>query len=427
MLGVFAGLCLVFSVLTYDEQPVTGDAAAEKLAEQIVGKFGTGARVLIAVRGLPEDEHFAKRLEGELKKAGLPQPTVATGEPKDARQALVKLAADGKKLDAVAATQPAGEWLVFGDLKQDFPTLGDPVVVVPKSEHWPNFLKLNNLLNIANQIAVIAIIAVGMTIVIVTGGIDLSVGSLVALAAIIAAKLIRDHAGGLQATPLGMTLACLGAIAACGAVGALTGAIIVGFRVPPFIVTLAMMLVGRGLANMMSAHQTIHEIPDSITWLGRGADLYGLPNAVVLMLALYAAAHVMMSRMRMGRYLYAVGGNREAARLSGVPVDRVLMFAYIASGLLAGVGGVILTSLFKSGAPTYGVTYELSVIAAVVVGGTSLSGGEGKMFGTFLGVLIIAVMQNGMNLMNVDPDAQMVALGAVILAAVVVDQLRHRA
>jgi ribose transport system permease protein len=144
------------------------------------------------------------------------------------------------------------------------------------------------------------------------------------------------------------------------------------------------------------------------------------------MLALYAAAHVLMSRTVLGRYLYAVGGNAEAARLSGVPVRRVLLFAYVACGLLAGLGGVMMASQLKSGSPTYGAMYELYTIAAVVVGGTALSGGEGKILGTLIGALVIAVIQNGMNLLNVESYTQKVVLGLVILAAVLVDRLRHR-
>jgi ribose transport system permease protein len=197
------------------------------------------------------------------------------------------------------------------------------------------------------------------------------------------------------------------------------------FTIPPFIVTLAMMLVGSGLAYTLAKGEAIYQIPDSFVWLGRGADAFSLPNAVVLMLVLYALAHVLMSRTKLGRYLYAVGGNSESARLSGVPVKRVLMFAYIASGLLAGLGGVIMASQLKSGSATYGNMYELFVIAAVVVGGTSLSGGEGKMLGTLTGAFTIAVIQNGMNLTNVESYTQKVVLGLVILGAVLLDKIRQ--
>ena len=310
-------------------------------------------------------------------------------------------------------------------MASDFPGLGTPRLIAPRSHRWPNFLKPANLLNIANQIAVIAILAIGMTVVIITGGIDLSVGSLLALSAVLSARFIRDLAGGVQATPTGMVLSCLGAIVLCGAAGLFSGAMITRFRIPPFIVTLAMMLVGSGLAYTLAEGQSVYQVPDAFTWLGRGADLFGLPNAVVLMLVLYAAAHVLMSRMRLGRYFYGVGGNAEAARLSGVPVRRVLMFAYLGSALLAGLGGVIMASQLRSGSATYGNMYELYVIAAVVVGGTSLSGGEGKMPGTLVGAFTIAVIQNGMNLANVESYTQRIVLGLVILGAVLLDKLRH--
>jgi ribose transport system permease protein len=381
--------------------------------------------VLIAVRPQADDTHFARALEKTLTGGGL-QVTVVTGEPRDARETLQKLATANTPLDAIAGNQVTASWLVFSDIPTDFPALGHPRIVKPRSYRWPNFLKSENLLNIANQIAVIAIIAIGMTMVIITAGIDLSVGSLIALSAVLASRFIRDYAGAVHASASSMTLACLTAILLCGLVGAFSGGMVTLFRIPPFIVTLAMMLVGSGLAYLLAQGQSIYQIPDSFTWLGRGADILHIPNAVLLMLVLYALAHVLMSRMRLGRYLYAVGGNREAARLSGVPVQRVLLFAYAASGLLAGLGGVIMASQLKSGSPTYGNMYELYIIAAVVVGGTSLSGGEGRMLGTLVGAFTIAVIQNGMNLTNVESYTQKVVLGLVILAAVLLDTLRHR-
>lgn len=419
-------LCAFFSVVTTAEQSPTGAVAAIQLAPAIVKQFGTSSRVLIAGRDQAEDAAFAQTLERELSTARVQVLGTVRGEPKDAREALQKLAASGGKLDAIACTRITGAWLVFGNLKADFPTLGDPQIVIPRSYRWPNFLKADNLLNIANQIAVIAIVAIGMTLVIITGGIDLSVGSLLALSAVLAARFIRDWAGGATAGAGGMLLACSAAILLCGVVGGFSGAMITRFGIPPFIVTLAMMLVGSGLAYILAEGQSIYQIPDSFVWLGRGADFFKLPNAVVLMLVLYGSAHVLMSRMRLGRYLYAVGGNREAARLSGVPVERVLLFAYIASALLAGLGGVIMASQLKSGSATYGNMYELYVIAAVVVGGTSLSGGEGRMLGTLTGAFTIAVIQNGMNLTNVESYSQKVVLGLVILGAVLLDKMRAK-
>jgi ribose transport system permease protein len=283
----------------------------------------------------------------------------------------------------------------------------------------------DNLRNIANQIAIIAILAVGMTMVIITGGIDLSVGSMVALAAVIVAMLVRDLAGATQAPASAMLACATAAIAVCAALGLVNGLLVTVCQVPPFIATLGMMLMASGSAYLLAMGQSIYELPTAATWLGRGADLLGVPNAVVLMLLLYVIAHVVMSRTVAGRYIYAVGGNAEAARLSGVPVRRVLLLVYATSGALAGLGGIVMTSLFQSAMPTYGEKYELSVVAAVVVGGTSIAGGEGKVLGTLVGAFIIAVIQNGMNLLGIQTYTQMVVLGAVIVGAVVLDRMKH--
>jgi ribose transport system permease protein len=297
--------------------------------------------------------------------------------------------------------------------------------VSPPPYRWPNFLKPDNLLNIANQIAVIAIIAIGMTLVIIAGGIDLSVGSLIALAAVVAALLIRDLGGAEQATPLAQVLGSAGAVVLCGAVGFATGIAVTAFGIPSFIVTLAMMLVASGAAFILAQGQSIYQLPESFVWLGRGATL-GLPNGVWLMAGLYTVAHIFMARTVWGRHIYAVGGNPEASRLSGVPVRTVRVLTYTVSGLLAGLGGVVMASQLSSGAPTYGQMYELYVIAAVVVGGTSLAGGHGKVLGTLIGAFIIAVIQNGMNLTGVESYTQKVVLGLVILAAVLLDLLKRR-
>jgi ribose transport system permease protein len=426
MLAVLLLLGIVFSGLTLQEQPATDSAAARRLVASIRRQVPEKARVLVAVRPTPEDTLLAESLSRELIAAGMDVADVVRGEPQSVRAALDRISTAGGRLDAVAATERTSSWLVLSEMKEIFPALGQPPIFVPESYRWPNFLKADNLLNIANQIAVIAIMAIGMTMVIIAGGIDLSVGSLAALSAVIAARLIRDQCGGVEASAAAMAGACAAAIAVCGLLGGLSGTLITLFGVPPFIVTLAMMLVASGLAYLASAGQSIYQLPESFVWLGRGSGLFGLPHAVVLMFLLYAAAHVLMSRTTLGRYLYAVGGNREAARLSGVPVRRVLLFAYVACGLLAGLGGVIMASQLKSGSPTYGNMYELYVIAAVVVGGTALSGGEGKILGTLIGAFIIAVIQNGMNLTNIESYTQKVVLGLVILAAVLVDRLRHR-
>jgi ribose transport system permease protein len=399
-------LAVFFSVMTRREE-FPQDAAA---ARELVSSIAKDAKVMIAVRGVPEDKAFAEALKAEL---GPRAVEVVTGEPRDARKALDRVAATG--LDVIIGTQVTSEWLVFSDLK-------GVTILKPSSRTWPVFLTRDNLLNIASQIAVIAILAIGMTVVIIAGGIDLSVGSLLALSAVVTTLIIRDAFGGEKASIMQMVLAALGGIGLCAASGWLAGGIITRLRMPPFIVTLAMMLVGSGLAYRLADNQSVYQVPESFIWLGRGADLMNVPNAVVLMLLLYAVAHVMMTQTAFGRHLYAVGGNAEAALVSGVPVKRVTVMAYALCGLLAGLGGVVMASQLKSGSGTFGAKYELYAIAAAVVGGTSLSGGRGTMPGTLIGAFIIAVIQNGMNLTNVESNTQNIVLGLVILAAVAMER-----
>lgn len=420
MLLALVLLCVFFSIVTWTETYPQGRGAAQQLAARVP----SGGRALIVVRPLEEDTAFAEQVRSSLAARGAAVIEVVRGEPKDARAALQRAAAGGSSVDAILCNEATASWLVFSDLGTDFPPLKATRVFKPEPHAWPTFLKADNLLNIANQIAVIAILAIGMTMVIVTGGIDLSVGSLIALSAVVSTMLVRDYCGGTQASAAGMFAAGLGGIALCGACGLVSGGFITRLRMPPFIVTLAMMLVCSGLAYRLAENQSVYQVPESFVWLGRGADLFSLPNAVVLMLLLYSAAHVLMTQTRFGRYVYAVGGNGEAAFISGVPVRRIILMTYVLSGLLAGLGGVVTASLLKSGSPTYGQMYELYVIAAVVVGGTSLSGGKGTMPGTLVGAFIIAVIQNGMNLTNVESNTQKIVLGGVILAAVLVDRLR---
>ena len=290
---------------------------------------------------------------------------------------------------------------------------------------WPNFLKKDNLLNVLKQVSVVAIIAIGMTLVIITAGIDLSVGSLIAFSGVIAALTIQALGGAAPSTSH-LWIGSLAAIFLCAGIGMTTGGLVTAFRIPPFIVTLGVMFIAKGLAFILSDSEPITVENDGFAWLGRGSDLLGLPNSVTLMIILFVAAHVLMSRTSIGRYVYAVGGNPEAARLSGVPVKMVLVFVYLLCGLLAGLGGVMEASLHVTGDPKAGTLVELQVIAAVVVGGTSLAGGQGKIFGTLIGALIIGVIRNGMNLTGVEAHMQSVVYGVVILIAVMVDQLKGR-
>lgn len=419
MVLALVALCVFFSAVTLTEQRPQTAEAARSLAAQVKPP----GKAMIVVRPQAEDGAFADALAQTLTQRGVAVVAVVKGEPRDARAALQK-AADAGGLDAVFCNETTATWLVFEAMGVDFPALQNTRVLKPEAKSWPNFLKTDNLLNIANQIAVIAILAIGMTLVIITGGIDLSVGSLIALSAVVTAVLIRDYLGGPQAGVAGMVVAGLGGTLLCGLCGGVSGLFITRLRMPPFIVTLAMMLVGSGLAYRLAENQSVYQVPDSFVWLGRGTGLGGLPNAVLLMLLLYAAAQVLMTQTRYGRHVYAVGGSAEAAFISGLPVQRIVLLAYVVSGLLAGLGGVVTASLLKSGSPTFGQMYELYVIAAVVVGGTSLSGGKGTMWGTLVGAFIIAVIQNGMNLTNVEGNTQKIVLGLVILGAVLVDRVR---
>jgi ribose transport system permease protein len=426
LLLILIALVAIFSAATLDTHAEHGAAAAPALARQAIAALPRGGRVAILTRDLPADRDFAAALEQALTEGGLEVAAQVHGEPVDARRLLDKLATSGLPLDAVACPPEVAAWTVLAELPRRYPAWEGVRLLRPTPHTWPKFLTWGNLINIANQSAINAILAIGMTLVIVAGGIDLSVGSLMAFAAVIATALIRDYAGGADAGAAAMTLACLAAIAACAFVGLAAGLFITLADMPPFIVTLAVMMIARGLAFVLADSQSIYGMPAGFTWLGRDADLAGIPNVVVLMALLYVAAHLVMVQTTLGRYIYAIGGNREAAWLSGVPVRRVLLFVYVACAALAGLGGVIQASMLRSGSPLYGQYYELYVIAAVVVGGTSLSGGEGRILGTLLGTVLIVVIQVGMNMVGFDSNWQQVIFGGVILGAVLLDRLKRR-
>jgi ribose transport system permease protein len=259
--------------------------------------------------------------------------------------------------------------------------------------------------------------------VIITAGIDLSVGSLIAFSGVITALTIQSL-GGSAPTSGDLWIGAMVGILVCGLAGLFTGGLVTLFRIPAFIATLGIMFIAKGLAFIFSDSAPVPVGNEAFGWLGRGRDFLGLPNSVILMLILFTIAHVMMTRTSIGRYIYAVGGNPEAARLSGVPVKWVLLFVYTLTGLLAGLGGVMEASLHTTGDPKSGDLVELKVIAAVVVGGTSLAGGQGRITGTLIGAFIIAVINNGMNLTGVESHMQKVIYGTVILVAVLIDRLK---
>ena len=426
MLGVLILLCLFFSVITYEQQQPLGKDGAERLLLKISNNFEKPGSVIIAGKNGEDGEVFVSHLENELRKKEWLVEAAISGSPIDLGKALRRAVEKKEKVELLACEQTFSELPVVENLKKSNPVLQEMKVLSPQSYGWPNFLKTSNLLNVANQIAVISIIAIGMTLVIITAGIDLSVGSLIAFSAVLCCWFIKEWMGGPDASVMGMVIASMLAIFGCGILGLFSGSMVAYFGVPSFVASLGMMMVASGFAYMISEGLSIYQVPASFDWLGRGDALFSIPNAVVLMVLLYIVAHFVMSRSTAGRYIYAVGGNPEAARLSGVPVQKILLWVYTLSGALAGLGGVVMASQFRSGDPKYGLMYELYVIAAVVVGGTSLAGGRGKVFGTLIGAFIIAVIQNGMNLTGVQSYTQKVVLGLVLLTAVLLDMIKKR-
>ncbi len=422
MLFVLLLLCALLSWTTYKEQTATGATAGEQVAAQIKRQVGADAKTLIVAGEGDTESQFADAAKQQLGAAAI---VVPGHKPSDLRAELTTLASHGERLDAIAAGAATSSWTLLVDLSAKFPQFGNVQVVAPQKYWWPTFLMPNNLLAIANQVAVSAIVAIGMTMIIILGGIDLSVGSLLALSAVCTALAIEHFGGGANATPAWMILAGACGIGVCALSGLFSGLMVTAFRIPAFIVTLAMLLIARGAAHKLTGSQSIGNLPTGFTWLGMESQ-FGIPNAVLLMLILYAAAYVVMLRTTFGRYIYAIGGNARAARLSGVRVERVTLLVYTLGGTLAGLGGVILASQFQSGDPNFGQLFELRVIAAVVVGGASLSGGQGKILGTLIGTLFIGVIDNGMNLMNIESNSQTMALGVVILGAVLLDMLKNK-
>ena len=422
MILVLIVLCLLFSVLTLKEQTTQGDAAAEQLIEQIKDQF-KHSDIILAVGAVNKDSApFAEKLGEELREQGFNNTRVVVGVPRDLRLALDDISEKGGRLAAIVTGGDVIKWRVIEQIPEQYPPFSGCKVLAPKTYIWPDFLKRSNLLAIVDRIVVIAVIAIGMTMVIITAGIDLSVGSLIALAAVISTLLMKKM-GGLQASGWAVLVGFLIGIMACGIIGGLGGFIVARFKVAPFITTLGIMMMARGLAFMITGGFSIYQVPKALPWLGQGRSL-GVPNTVILLVVLYVTAHIFMAHTRMGRYIYAVGGNEEAARLSGVPVKFVIVFVYVISSLAAGLGGCIQASQLNTGTPNIGIMYELYVIAAVVVGGTSLSGGTGRILGTLIGAFTISVIQNGMNLLGIESYTQQVVLGAVILGAVLLDKAR---
>jgi ribose/xylose/arabinose/galactoside ABC-type transport system permease subunit len=281
----------------------------------------------------------------------------------------------------------------------------------------PHFLTVSNLLNIVQQTAINAIVAAGMTFVILSGGIDLSVGSIVALSGVVLGSLLHLD------LPVAMSL--LAALAVGLACGLLNGVLVSLGRLPAFIATLGMMSVARGAALVFTEGRPVSGFDEAFRWIATGSIGF-VPAPVVLMLVVYALAHLVLTRTTFGRYVYAIGGNQEATRLSGVAVRFHTTVIYGVSGLMSAIAAIALTARLNSAQPIAGMMYELDAIAAVVIGGTSLMGGEGSLGGTLVGALIMGVLRNGLNLLGVSSFLQQIVIGGVIVGAVLVDTILKR-
>ena len=281
----------------------------------------------------------------------------------------------------------------------------------------PHFLSVSNLLNVAQQTSINAIVAVGMTFVIISGGIDLSVGSIVALSGVVLGALLQ---GG---QPLAVALAA--AVAVGLACGLFNGALVSVGGLPPFIATLGMMSVARGAALVFTEGRPVSGFDEGFRSLATGS-LGFVPAPVVVMIVVYVAAHIVLTRTTFGRYVYAIGGNEEATRLSGVAVRFHKTAIYGVSGVMSAIAAIVLTARLNSAQPIAGTMYELDAIAATVIGGTSLMGGEGTLAGTLVGALIMGVLRNGLNLLGVSSFLQQIVIGGVIVGAVLVDTVLKR-
>lgn len=281
----------------------------------------------------------------------------------------------------------------------------------------PHFLTVSNLLNVTEQTAINAIIAVGMTFVILSGGIDLSVGSIVALAGVVLASSLQVG----QPLPFALLLGILTG----GLCGLVNGLLVTRGHLPPFIATLGMMSVARGVALLYTDGRPISGFDAAFRALATARPLM-VPAPVVVMVAVYLVGHLALTRTTFGRYVYAIGGNEEATRLSGVRVGAFKTSVYVVSGVTSAIAAITLTARLNSAQPIAGMMYELDAIAATVIGGTSLMGGAGTLVGTLIGALIMGVLRNGLNLLGISSFLQQVVIGTVIIVAVLIDSMLTR-
>ena len=310
-----------------------------------------------------------------------------------------------------------GIFLIFG------------LMVVTASLLSPAFLSSTNLINVVRQMSVVGLISLGVTGCIVSAGIDLSSGSVVGLTAVVAATLAQDPQ---FATPFypGLNVPVIVPILAACAVGALVGlvngSLVAKTGIPPFIATLGTLTAIRGLALLYTGGRPISDLTDAYNFIGQG-DVLGLPVPIIILVVMAVVTHILYNHTKFGKYIYAIGGNEQAARVSGINSAKYKMLIYVYAGFLAGLAGLVVSSRIGSGQPGLGQGYELDAIAAAVIGGASLSaGGIGTVAGTIVGALIIGVLNNILDLMNVSAYFQQIIKGCIIVGAVIIDQLKHR-
>jgi inositol transport system permease protein len=333
---------------------------------------------------------------------------------------------------AITEAQPAKWRQAGGALRTIFNKYGIFLVfiamLIVASLLSPAFLSKTNLINVVRQMSVVGLIALGVTGVIVSAGIDLSSGSVVGLSAVVAASLsqLPDYPAafykGLH-VPLFVAI-----LAACGAgalVGLINGSLVAKTRIPPFIATLGTLTAIRGSALLYTGGRPISDLTDGYNFIGQG-DLFGIPVPILLLVLMALVTHVLYSQTKFGKYVYAIGGNEQAARVSGINVGKYKMLMYVYAGFLAGLAGLVVSARIGSGQPGLGQGYELDAIAAAVIGGASLSaGGIGTVAGTIVGALIIGVLNNILDLTNVSAYWQQIIKGCIIVGAVILDQLKH--
>jgi inositol transport system permease protein len=291
------------------------------------------------------------------------------------------------------------------------------LMVIGMTAVKPVFIRSANLINIFRQVSVIGTLALGVTLLIITGGIDLSSGSVLALVGVVTATAAAPGQSVFVAVLIGLLVG--------GLCGLINGSILAATRIPPFIVTLGMMTAARGAALLYTDGRPVSDLSDEFLVIGTGT-VGPIPIPVIIFLTMGVITHILLRKSKFGRTIYALGGNEQAAKVCGISVQKVLVIIYTYAGIMSAVGGVILTARVSSGNPTAGLAYELDAIASAVIGGTSLDGGVGTITGTIIGALIIGVLNNGLTLIGVSPYWQQIIKAIIIVGAVVLDSIRHK-